>query len=177
MDVIGIIPARYGSTRLQAKALANILGTPMIQHIYERAKKAPVLDDVIVATDDERIKKIVDDFGGKAVLTSKEHTSGTERLTEVIFDLDVKIIVNIQGDEPLIQPAMINDVAYALLENQNLVMATLSHKITNIADWNRPSTQVLMKFLHYQSSKKTVRFFIKKSPKATKKVDCKRQKM
>ena len=125
MDVVGIIPARYGSTRLAAKALADILGKPMIQHIYERAKEATVLDEIIVATDDERIKKAVDSFGGKAVLTSKEHTSGTERLTEVVFDLDVRIIVNIQGDEPLIHPSMINDVAYALLENQELVMATL----------------------------------------------------
>ncbi len=139
MDVIGIIPARYGSTRLAAKALANILGKPMIQHIYERAKEASVLDEVIVATDDERIKKAVDSFGGKALLTSKEHTSGTERLTEVVFDMDVKVIVNIQGDEPLIHPSMINDVAYAILENQNIVMATLKQLITDINEFNNPN--------------------------------------
>ncbi|MBU4478898.1 MAG: NTP transferase domain-containing protein, partial [Candidatus Omnitrophica bacterium] len=130
MDVVGVIPARYGSTRLAAKALANILGKPMIQHIYERAKEASILDEVIIATDDDRIKSVVDSFGGKVVLTAKEHSSGTERLTEVVFDLDVKVVVNIQGDEPLINPSMINDVAYALLENPKLVMATLKCKIT-----------------------------------------------
>ncbi len=139
MDVIGIIPARYGSTRLPAKALADILGKPMIQHIYERAKEASVLDEVIVATDDDRIKAAVEGFGGKAVLTSREHISGTERLTEVVFDMDVKVIVNIQGDEPLIHPSMINDVAYALLENPKLVMATLKHKIVDKKDFTDPN--------------------------------------
>lgn len=139
MDVVGVIPARYGSTRLAAKALADINGKPMVQHIYERAKEASVLDEVIIATDDERIKKVVDGFGGKAVLTSREHTSGTERLTEVVFDLDVKIIVNIQGDEPLIHPSMINEVAYALLENPKLVMSTLKHRITDLSEYNNPN--------------------------------------
>ncbi|MCK4994062.1 MAG: 3-deoxy-manno-octulosonate cytidylyltransferase [Candidatus Omnitrophica bacterium] len=139
MDVVGIIPARYGSTRLTAKALADILGKPMIQHIYEKAKEASVLDEVIVATDDDRIKEVVDSFGGKAVLTSKEHTSGTERLTEVVFDMDVQVIVNIQGDEPLIHPAMINDVAYALLEDQKLVMSTLKQRITDLDEFNNPN--------------------------------------
>ena len=139
MDVVGVIPARYGSTRLAAKALADILGKPMIQHIYERAKEASVLDEVIIATDDERIKNAVDGFGGKVVLTSKEHISGTERLTEVVFDLDVKVVVNIQGDEPLIHPSMINEVAYSLLENQTLVMSTLKHRITDQAEHNDPN--------------------------------------
>ena len=139
MDVIGIIPARYGSTRLAAKALADILGKPMIQHIYERAKEASVLDEVIVATDDERMKKVVSDFGGKAVLTSQQHSSGTERLTEVIFEEDVKVIVNIQGDEPLIHPSMINDVAYALLENKELVMSTLKYRITDEKEFDDPN--------------------------------------
>lgn len=139
MDVIGVIPARYGSTRLHAKALADILGKPMIQHIYERAKEASVLDDVIIATDDIRIKDAVEKFGGKVILTSKEHSSGTERLTEVIFDLDVKIVVNIQGDEPLIAPSMINDVAYALLENENLVMSTLKRLIIDPQEYLNPN--------------------------------------
>ncbi|MBI4846103.1 MAG: 3-deoxy-manno-octulosonate cytidylyltransferase [Candidatus Omnitrophica bacterium] len=139
MDVVGIIPARYGSTRLRAKALADIAGKPMIQHIYERAKEASILEEVIIATDDERIKAAVERFNGKSILTAKEHLSGTERLTEVVFDLDVKIIVNIQGDEPLIHPSMINDVAYALLENPHLVMATLKHKITSPQELSDPN--------------------------------------
>ena len=139
MNVIGIIPARYGSTRLEAKALADIAGKPMIQHIYERAKAASIIDDVIVATDDERIKNIVEKFGGKAVFTAKEHSSGTERVAEAVFDLDVKIVINIQGDEPLIHTAMINDVAYALLENSDLVMATLKREINNPLEFNNPN--------------------------------------
>lgn len=139
MDVIGIIPARYGSTRLAAKALADILGKPMIQHIYERAKQASVLDDVIVATDDKRIAAAVTGFGGHVVMTSVQHSSGTERLTEVVFELDVKVVVNIQGDEPLIHPSMINDVAYALLENPKLVMSTLKHRITNEEEYQNPN--------------------------------------
>jgi len=139
MDVVGVIPARYGSTRLKAKALADIMGKPMIQHIYERTKEASVLDDVIIATDDERIQDAAKKFGAKVVLTSKEHTSGTERLTEVVFDLDVKIIVNIQGDEPLIHPSMINDVAYCLLENKDLVMSTLKHKLSDPKEYSNPN--------------------------------------
>lgn len=139
MDAIGIIPARYGSTRLEAKALADILGKPMIQHIYERAKEATILDEVIVATDDERIKTAVESFGGKAVYTSKEHQSGTERLTEVVFDMDVNVVVNIQGDEPLIHPSMINEVAYSLLDHPKLVMATLKRKIEDKEEYRNPN--------------------------------------
>ncbi|RKY35864.1 MAG: 3-deoxy-manno-octulosonate cytidylyltransferase [Candidatus Omnitrophota bacterium] len=139
MDVVGIIPARYGSTRLKAKALADIMGKPMIQHIYERAKKASVLDELIVATDDERIKEAVDSFGGKAVLTAKQHTSGTERLAEVVFDLDVKIVINIQGDEPLIHSMMINELAYTLMDDSSLLMATLKHKIKDSEDFKNPN--------------------------------------
>ena len=139
IDVVGVIPARYGSTRLAAKALADILGKPMIQHIYERAQEASVLDQVIVATDDDRIKDAVEKFGGTAVLTSREHVSGTERLTEVVFDLDVKVVVNIQGDEPLIHPSMINEVAYALLENDKLVMSTLKYPITDEEEFLNPN--------------------------------------
>ncbi|MFH1777861.1 MAG: 3-deoxy-manno-octulosonate cytidylyltransferase [Candidatus Omnitrophota bacterium] len=139
MDVVGVIPARYGSTRLEAKALVDICGKPMIQHIYERAKEAKVLDDLIVATDSDKIIDTVRGFGGKAVYTAREHTSGSERLTEVVFSLDVKIIVNIQGDEPLVHSSMINDVAAVLLENEALVMSTLKCKITNEQDIDNPN--------------------------------------
>ncbi len=140
MDVVGVIPIRYGSTRLAAKALADILGKPMIQHIYENSLRAKVLDDLIIATDDERIKESVESFGGKAVLTSREHSSGTERLTEVVFDLDVKIIVNIQGDEPLVHPSMINDAAYALLDDEQQVMASLMYPIEDEQEFQDPNT-------------------------------------
>ena len=89
MKVIGVIPARYSSVRFEGKILASLLGKPMIQHVWENAKKAKTLDDLVIACDDERIYKGVTDFGGKAVMTAKAHTSGTERITEVVSDLDV----------------------------------------------------------------------------------------
>ena len=102
MRVIGVIPARYGSTRFEGKPLADIWGKPMIQYVYERARKASILDRLIVATDDYRIKEVVEHFGGKAVMTSPRHPTGTDRSGEVIKDLDVDVVINIQGDEPLI---------------------------------------------------------------------------
>jgi len=129
MDVVGIIPARYASVRFEGKVLADILGKPMIQHVWESALKAKSLNDLIVACDDERIYKAVSDFGGKAVMTAKAHTSGTERLAEVVADLDVKVVVNIQADEPLVHPSMIDDVAYSILNNPATTMATLMKRI------------------------------------------------
>ncbi len=129
MNVIGVIPARYSSVRFEGKILADLLGKPMIQYVWENAKKARVLDDLVVACDDERIHKAVLDFGGKAVMTAKAHTSGTERIAEVIGDKDVKIVINIQGDEPLIHPSMIDDVGYSLLNMPELLVATLSKRI------------------------------------------------
>jgi len=139
MKAIGVIPARYPSVRFEGKVLADILGKPMIQHVWENAKKAKSLDDLIVACDDERILDAVKAFGGKAVMTAKGHGSGTERIIEVIADMDVKVVVNIQADEPLIHPAMIDDVAYPLLQNGALVVATLMKRIEHeeeIADPN-----------------------------------------
>ncbi len=129
MDVIGVIPARYGSTRFEGKVLADIHGKPMIQWVWEAAKKAKILDEVIVACDDKRIEEAVKSFGGKAVFTSKEHTCGTDRICEVVNPLEVKVIVNIQADEPLLDPVMIENVARPLLDNPALNMATLMKRI------------------------------------------------
>ncbi len=129
MDVIGVIPARYSSVRFEGKILADLLGKPLIQHVWENASRAKTLGDLIVACDDERIYKTVTDFGGKAVMTAKEHTSGTERIAEIVADLDVKVVINIQGDEPLVHPTMIDDVAYYLLNDTNVVMSTLMKRI------------------------------------------------
>lgn len=131
MDVVGIIPARYASTRFEGKVLANILGKPMIQHVWERAKQANLLDDLIIACDDDRVKKAAEGFGAKVVYTSKAHESGSDRLTEIVQPLDVKIVINIQADEPLIDPAMINNLASTMLEDDTLVMATLIKRIQN----------------------------------------------
>ncbi|MBI5872661.1 MAG: 3-deoxy-manno-octulosonate cytidylyltransferase [Candidatus Omnitrophica bacterium] len=129
MDVIGVIPARFASVRFEGKLLADLLGKPVIQHVWENAKRAKTLNDLVVACDDERIYNAVLGFGGRAIMTAKEHTSGTERIAEVVADLDVKVVVNIQGDEPLVHPSMIDDVAYSLLNNTEMVMATISKRI------------------------------------------------
>ena len=129
MDVIGIIPARYGSTRFEGKVLADIHGKPMVQWVWEAAKKAKILDEVIVACDDERIEEAVKSFGGKAVFTSKEHPSGTDRICEIVNPLEVKVVVNIQADEPLLDPVMIENIARPLLDDPSLSMATLMKKI------------------------------------------------
>jgi len=139
MDVIGIIPARYSSTRFQGKVLADILGKPMIQHVWERAKQAVVLDDLIIACDDERVAKAAEDFGAKIIMTAKGHVSGTDRIIEIVNPIDVKIVINIQADEPLIHPQMINSVAQALLDDNKISMATIMKQIDNVKDIDDPN--------------------------------------
>src|SRR4051794_18946071 len=107
MRIIGVIPARYKSSRLEGKPLADIAGRSMIQHVYERARQAQCLEDVIVATDDDRIRSAVENFGGKVVMTSVAHRSGTDRVAEVARYINADVIVNIQGDEPMLDPAML----------------------------------------------------------------------
>ena len=139
MDVIGVIPARFSSTRFEGKILAKISGQPMLQMVYERAKQARLLEDVIIACDQELVADTAREFGAKVVMTSKSHASGTDRISEVVNPLDVKIVVNIQADEPLIHPSMIDSVAAALLDDKNLNMATLMKKIEDPALVNDPN--------------------------------------
>ena len=132
MNFFVIIPARYDSSRLPGKPLLDIAGNPMIQHVYESAKKSSA-EDVIVATDDLRIFKVVEKFGGKAQLTSKNHKSGTERVQEVTKLLKLSpsdIVVNVQGDEPLLPPNAINIVAAALEAKKDFGMATICESAT-----------------------------------------------
>lgn len=131
MKSIGVIPARYGSTRFEGKPLKNILGKPMIEWVYRRALKAK-LDKVVVATDDIRIYDVVVNFGGEAVMTSANHQTGTDRIAEVAEKYkDYEIIINIQGDEPLIRSEMIDSLIKPFIEDENIVMGTLKHKITD----------------------------------------------
>lgn len=126
MKVLCVIPARYSSTRLPGKPLADIAGKPMIQHVYERASKATRPETVLVATDHELVFNAVIAFGGKVMLTSQEHPTGTDRLAEVALSYpNVDIIVNVQGDEPLIEPQIIDDLAGAFDNDEGLSMATL----------------------------------------------------
>jgi len=138
MDVIGIIPARYSSTRFEGKVLADIAGKPMIQHVWERAKEAIILDEVIIACDDGRVLEAAKGFGAKVVLTAKGHASGTDRIIEVVNPMDVKIVINIQGDEPLVHPLMIDRVAQALLDDPKIAMATVMKKIEDPKDLDDP---------------------------------------
>jgi 3-deoxy-manno-octulosonate cytidylyltransferase (CMP-KDO synthetase) len=139
MDIIGVIPARYSSTRFEAKVLADILGKPMIQHVWERAKQALLLDDLIIACDDERVEAVAKEFGAKTILTAKGHTSGTDRIIEVVNPIDVKIVINIQADEPLVHPTMIDAVAQGLLDDTCVSMATIMKRIENAQEFNDPN--------------------------------------
>lgn len=139
MNVIGVIPARYQSTRFEGKVLADILGKPMIQYVWERGKESLLLDDLVIACDDERVAAVAKEFGAKVVLTAKAHASGTDRIIEVVNPLDVKIVINIQGDEPLIHPTMIDTVAQALLDDNTVSMATIMKKIEDPNEINDPN--------------------------------------
>ena len=139
MISLGIIPARYAASRFEGKVLANIGNKPMIQHVWERAKKSHSLDDLIIAADDDRIIKAVAAFGGKAVFTSKSHPSGTDRLREIANPLDVDIVVNIQADEPLLNHSMIDSLVDTLRDDQDIVMASLMKKIDNTEEISNPN--------------------------------------
>lgn len=138
MKVLGVIPARYGSTRFEGKALADIFGKPMIQHVYERAIRAKTVNQLLVATDDQRIFDAVKKFGGNVVMTA-EHPTGTDRIAEVAQSSNAEIIVNIQGDEPLIEPAMIDEAVNPLLEDDRIDLGTLAHKITSEEEYHNPN--------------------------------------
>jgi 3-deoxy-manno-octulosonate cytidylyltransferase (CMP-KDO synthetase) len=139
MKISAIIPARYASTRFEGKALADIMGKPMVQHVYERTARAEHVSEVIVATDDERIAAAVRAFGGRAEMTSRSHETGTDRLAEVAARLDSEIIVNVQGDEPLIEPAMIDEAIAPLVEDPAVPMGTLKSRIKALHDFLSPN--------------------------------------
>ena len=141
MKVLGILPARYNSSRLPGKPLADIMGTSMIQRVYEQASNCKELRKVIVATDDERISFHVKSFGGNVMMTSKNHESGTDRCGEVFENISehFDVIINIQGDEPFIEPFQISQLI-SLFNDENVKIATLSKKIedyTSLTDEDR----------------------------------------
>lgn len=135
--IVAVIPARYQSSRFPGKPLAEIAGEPMIQRVYEQVKHVNDIDEIIVATDDEHIYNAVIGFKGKAVMTG-ECSCGTERVYEAVKDYPCDIVINIQGDEPLIKPEMINELI-AVFEDESVEMATLCKEITVISDINNPN--------------------------------------
>jgi 3-deoxy-manno-octulosonate cytidylyltransferase (CMP-KDO synthetase) len=138
MGVTAVIPARYGSTRFEGKPLADILGKSMVQWVYEGVCQSKLIDEVIIATDDQRILEVVRFFGGKGVMTSPDHPTGTDRVAEVARRLKSEIIVNVQGDEPLIKGSIIDKAIRPLLKDDSLCMSSLMTRIEDIKDWLNP---------------------------------------
>ncbi len=138
--ILAVIPARYASTRLPGKPLMPLAGKSMIQRVWERVREAASVSTVIVATDDQRIRDAVQAFGGEAVMTRSDHRSGTERVAEVaVARGDAEIIVNVQGDEPLIEPASIEAAVAAIQDDPEVTVATLAVPITKPADIMDPN--------------------------------------
>ena len=140
LNVAGIIPARYGSTRFPGKPLALIHGKTMIRRVYEQVSKAEMISQVVVATDDRRIVEEVESFGGNVVMTTADHPSGTDRCAEALQKLnaDFQVVINIQGDEPFIDPGQINLLA-AMFQNPELEIASLATPIKSDEELNSPN--------------------------------------
>jgi 3-deoxy-manno-octulosonate cytidylyltransferase (CMP-KDO synthetase) len=139
VSAIAIIPARYESSRLPGKALADIAGRPMIEHVYRRAAAAKSVSRVIVATDDQRILEAVRGFGGEAIMTAATHQSGTDRLAEAAAALDCDVVVNVQGDEPLLAPDTIDAAVEPFAIDAALEMSTLRRAIADPAELLNPN--------------------------------------
>jgi 3-deoxy-manno-octulosonate cytidylyltransferase (CMP-KDO synthetase) len=138
LSVAVIIPARYASSRFPGKPLALLAGAPMIEHVYRRAAAARATTATIVATDDERIRRAVEAFGGRVQMTRADHATGTDRLAEVARGLDCDVVVNVQGDEPLLDPRAIDDVVAPLAADPSLQMTTVRRPIDE-SDWHNPN--------------------------------------
>jgi 3-deoxy-manno-octulosonate cytidylyltransferase (CMP-KDO synthetase) len=138
-QIVAVIPARYDATRLPGKPLADIAGRPMIEHVYRRAAAARGVDAVVVATDDERIAAAVRGFGGIAAMTRPTHRTGTDRIAEVAASLSCEIVLNIQGDEPLIEPEMIEQLIAPLVSDPMLEMSTVCVAIADRSDYANPN--------------------------------------
>ena len=140
MKILCVIPARYASTRLPGKPLKDIAGKPMICRVYDRASQAKTLSGVVVATDDERILQAVEAHGGRAMMTAKDHPTGTDRLAEVAAaHPDIDLIINVQGDEPLIEPSLIDELGRAFEGDDGLKMATVAVPMTDEAEQKNPN--------------------------------------
>ena len=139
MRVLGVIPARFQSSRFEGKPLALIGGRPMIQHVYERASQSTLLSELVVATDDRRIFDAVVGFGGRCVMTSDQHPSGTDRVAEVAASRDADIVVNVQGDEPFLSPVTLDELVRPFASDPTLPMSTVMRRIDDDASLADPN--------------------------------------
>lgn len=137
--ILGVIPVRYNSTRLPGKPLCDICGKTMIQRVYEIASLSTLLDDLLVATDDQRVFDEVTSFGGKVVMTSPDHMTGSDRIAEVVASYPCDYVLNIQGDEPLLIPEIIDEVIIALVTDKKQVMTTSCYRITDESRIDNPN--------------------------------------
>lgn len=145
MKVICVIPARFGSTRFEGKPLVEICGKSMIQRVYEQVQKARLIEDVYIATDDDRIRHTSESFGAKVIMTSRNHTCGTDRIAEAVLKIEGDIIINVQGDEPLIEPGALDIVIKPILEDPNISMATLITHIKDKHEYHDPNIAKVIK--------------------------------
>ncbi|MGD2094938.1 MAG: 3-deoxy-manno-octulosonate cytidylyltransferase [Phycisphaerales bacterium] len=153
MNIVAVIPARYSSTRFAAKVLAKDTGKFLIQHTYEQACRAKLPEKVIIATDDEKVVAAAETFGAECILTSVEHKSGTDRIAEAVSNLDVDIVVNLQADEPEIDPDNIDFLARLLTENPDYTMATLAADFQNTEQVANPNiVKVVVTSIEHRAS-------------------------
>lgn len=139
MKVIGVIPVRFNSKRFPGKALAFLQGKPLIQHVYEHALKSPILEELVIATDDKKVYDVATDFGAPVVITPQEYHSGTDRVSHAVSSLDCEIVVNIQGDQPFLSPQIIDEVVGSLLADPELLVATPIYSLVDPKDISNPN--------------------------------------
>ncbi|MFY7818090.1 MAG: 3-deoxy-manno-octulosonate cytidylyltransferase [Akkermansiaceae bacterium] len=138
--IVGILPARWGSTRFPGKPLHRLAGKPLIQHVWDRCQGCSLLDRVVIATDDDRIRDAAHSFGAEVVMTSPDHPTGTDRIAEAVAAIpEATHIINIQGDEPLIDPALIDELAHAMVSDAALPMVTAANPIEDDAAYHDPN--------------------------------------
>ncbi len=139
LSILGVIPARYASSRFPGKALVSIGGKTMLQHVWERASQARYLTSVVIATDDPRIRDAAEDFRARVVMTRSDHVSGTDRVAEAASASTAQVVVNIQGDEPMLDPAAIDSAVLGLLDHDEIPMGTLKKRIEDRAEIADPN--------------------------------------
>ena len=139
MSALAVIPARYDSSRLPGKPLVDIRGRPLVYHVYRRVKQARLVERVLVATDDGRVKEVVESFGGTAVLTSREHQTGTERVAEIAGLMPYDVVVNVQVDEPMVRPELLDNLVALMTSDDGVGMATLATPLQDLDELDDPN--------------------------------------